>query len=556
MGVSLEQRIANFKALYPPIPVKKEAPILDTPTGRLTNTLYFLFDKEKRKYLYEVAHSKDEKDVEEEQEIKKVVLRIFEEFKRLYHVHPSGIRRRVRLGEIETVEARENRNRTGITGKSYLEPVRKHTEEEYANRIAKAFRVMVSLSLTGNWKKAGFIFNDEVIEIISSFKNSEKKESDIEKLLVKLLKQDLGTDGAYHKECLMTGAFYGLINMKDNYTFSSSENSQKNISSMKYIIRIVLFIYAIKKKDSGICDLVKVTTESLSPFSCLYRLHQLICSFPRTIKARTAVLDGKLYFNGVDVSPNILKGLLVKSFIETEKISREVFMGFSSTTGESFAEYICRTCKNNKILKETGKINKRASNKFLKECVRFERIAVVMLHFITACTARGTDYKEMLIDDILSLGPACLLIDRVNNKTTLLGERIEYSSVVAPTKWLELLTNYWWNVRPFCAILAKQLKHTDEIVEKWNRNCFIKGDRRAITYSVNKFLKKYCPSITFQDLRHINEAVFRKLIMPLEHKLVNDLPFDKLFGHSYFTGNAYGALHDTDRDFTSQERLV
>ena len=117
MGVSLEQRIANFKAWYPPIPKKKKALILDTPTGRLTKTLYLLFNKENRKYLYDVSHSQDAKDVEEEKEIKKVVLRIFEQFRRLYGVTSSGIRRRLRVGEIETVKAREGR--TGISGKSF-----------------------------------------------------------------------------------------------------------------------------------------------------------------------------------------------------------------------------------------------------------------------------------------------------------------------------------------------------------------------------------------------------------------------------------------------------
>lgn len=161
------------------------------------------------------------------------------------------------------------------------------------------------------------------------------------------------------------------------------------------------------------------------------------------------------------------------------------------------------------------------------------------MHLLMGGTARATDYEQLTFSRCVLLDKDLVLIYRQSRKTTLLNAAQHVTPAVLPRKLFDHVLHYWNLVRPFCSVLAAGNKVQSAKLERWQRYCFVKGARAAISKAVHKQLGDGC---TFQRLRHASEAIFRSVILPKELDLRQEYNYDRLFGHQYRTGLSYGVL--------------
>ena len=107
----------------------------------------------------------------------------------------------------------------------------------------------------------------------------------------------------------------------------------------------------------------------------------------------------------------------------------------------------------------------RGATKFLASCIRYERIALVLMHFLMGCTSRATDYQHFKVSDFESINSELLLLHRTCQKNTLLKGVKQRSPVVLPKKFFRYVKKYYDLVRPRCVQAAKRLGKPEPILK-------------------------------------------------------------------------------------------
>ena len=169
-----------------------------------------------------------------------------------------------------------------------------------------------------------------------------------------------------------------------------------------------------------------------------------------------------------------------------------------------------------------------------------------LMHILMGGASRATDYEQLTFRNagidlprrVTLYDNDHVLVDHQSRKTSLLHGKDDSCLLLLPRKWFEHVLHYWTTVRPFAVLLTRILEKPGKEIDRWQRFCFVKAHGKFVRNSINKVMNG--PSRTFQRLRHAIQALFRDRVVPREHEIENNFPYDTLFGHSRITGLSYG----------------
>ena len=210
------------------------------------------------------------------------------------------------------------------------------------------------------------------------------------------------------------------------------------------------------------------------------------------------------------------------------------------------------------------KVSKNSANdgigttRFLQLCREMEEAALVLVHVLSGCCNRATnEYEAMTYRNPSSdystrslrlQDKHFALLEGFTSKTALLqtcaGSGVK--STMLPIKELRWFFSYLVLVRPMGQLLRLKVLERKGVaasekskveLARWHTHLFVKASGNRVRDLVRKRLPD---GLTFQDLRHAGEALFREHVVPREYRLQDEYPHEHLFGHSKATAVSYG----------------
>jgi hypothetical protein len=551
-------------------------------TGKLTCVLYRLFNDSQRKFLRQLALTGNGEErgelcgelLELQKSLENTTLDLFQEFKSAELLLGEAVSEA--LGAIKYIAPEDEDSDTSFHKRKFFSCVANYrTEKEYARRVAQMLRLFILLLDERNRVASNIELSNTHKILIHRFKESSRSKEDIQQLILELLKIDGGIHSTYNREVLCILPIANFISAGN--LFVSSDTASKTMSAIKYLCRGCLMLHLLSMpqgsriEDADVLRYIKYNIGGTSSWQNLVRMHKALTRFPRRVHQRVRHTEGdSVFVDGIDLGPRVILEAVIRCFEETRVVFKKLLMkyepepmekgvdddmspfvafGQQATCADGKHCLLMYVTANKEICKKfftaQGQVKTERAQRYLKNCILFEKSALVLMHLLMGAGSRATDFEQLtfrnshdLIRHIWLYDEETLLVDRQSRKTSLLHDKDDRCLVLLPRKWFEHVIQYWITVRPFASILARALQRSNKEVDRWQRFCFIKASSKVVSKCV-------CAALggqgkTFQRLRHAIEAIFREKVIPQEHMLLEQFPFDKLLGHSRTTGLSYG----------------
>jgi len=444
----------------------------------------------------------------------------------------------------------------------------------------------------------------------------------IQTLLLGLSNRRAETREGYPNDPMQRCVIGLLLDEKTGFA-EHEARANKLANSLKYFIRGVWLIEIVDNEDKVLVARKCLDLNGFSPFAGLHRVQNGLVAFKKVQQERVNFLnDQRMVVDNVELGPNVfqktiqvcefqcnklLERVLLRDFdqssmeenfpiLSKETLSYEHFAELTQSVDDPGAAFGVQKHDTRwglllhhffdsgngpvrfRIKGEDLRVKNIAdAHKYLRDCLKFERLAMAMMHFLTGCSNRATtEFAGMnfrnggrinIRKKVSSRSSFSVVQDSEGNcewihiegtsaKTSLLkGIPVDKSQLV-PRKKIRSLLAYWLVVRPFAIVLAKVLAKTHQVKplseryrtvlevftsENAETRCFLQGLQSQVTLNIKNALGCAGTEATFQSCRHAGQTIFARWVVPLEHALQSEYAYNSAFGHSALVGLGYGA---------------
>jgi hypothetical protein len=445
----------------------------------------------------------------------------------------------------------------------------------------------------------------------------------IQTLLLGLSNRRAETREGYPNDPMQRCVIGLLLDEKTGFA-EHEARANKLANSLKYFIRGVWLIEIVDNEDKVLVARKCLDLNGFSPFAGLHRVQNGLVAFKKVQQERVNFLnDQRMVVDNVELGPNVfqktiqvcefqcnklLERVLLRDFdqssmeenfpiLSKETLSYEHFAELTQSVDDPGAAFGVQKHDTRwglllhhffdsgngpvrfRIKGEDLRVKNIAdAHKYLRDCLKFERLAMAMMHFLTGCSNRATtEFAGMnfrnggrinIRKKVSSRSSFSVVQDSEGNcewihiegtsaKTSLLkGIPVDKSQLV-PRKKIRSLLAYFLVVRPFAITLGKMLKKVDErkrllaryrvALELFTEETletivgFLQGKSSQVTLNVTQALQYTGTETTFNSCRHAGQAIFARWVVPKEHALQREYDINSSFGHSALVGVDYGA---------------
>ena len=403
--------------------------------GHFVKGLKSLFKPENRKFIKQLELELAKNFREERSAMEKVVGGLLTQINEALIYSPEAVREA--LGCDVNAEEGQGQEKRRWFRSLNTEQARK----DYTKRVTNFLIFTGFLLKQENREKANFQLDRGTLSLIKVFHNGPQTAFDIQKFVLSLLRENRVFQSTYNKELLCLYPIAILLSAEGS--FVNGEAAQKTVSSLKFLCRgcSLLKIQSLEAEQVSeyetLSKQLAYYTGATHAFACLFRLHKGMNLISGSVRGATTFYDGnRLFVGAADFSLEKLRLTVQGLYLDSQKLP----------------------------VVPLNVHTERGAKKFLESCIRYERIALVLMHFLMGCTSRATDYQHFKVSDLESINSELLLLHRTCQKNTLLKGVKQQSPVVLPKKLFGYVKKYYELVRPRCVEAAKRLGKPEPIV--------------------------------------------------------------------------------------------